>query len=60
MTVVDVNDLGQKMNVHALGDKKKGKSSGPNREEVKRSTNGYYFYGGGAGRKGIDLGLVRN
>ncbi|KAG0227257.1 hypothetical protein B0O80DRAFT_163299 [Mortierella sp. GBAus27b] len=56
MTVVDV----KKRDTHAIGDKRTGKSSGPDPEEVKRNTNGFYAYGGGAGKKGIDLGLVRN
>ncbi|KAF9353333.1 hypothetical protein BGX34_011642 [Mortierella sp. NVP85] len=58
MTIVDVKQLGQKMNVHALGDKKRGKSSGPNARERRQNTNGFYAYGGGAGKKGINLGLI--
>jgi len=59
MTVVDVKQLHQKQNVHAKGDAKGGKSSGPDRREKQMSTNGYYAFGGGAGKHGIDLGLVR-
>ncbi|KAI1310540.1 hypothetical protein EDD11_003712 [Mortierella claussenii] len=59
MTVVDVKQKHQKMNTHANGDKKKGKSSGPDKSEKKLNTNGYYAYKGGAGKKGKSLGLVR-
>ncbi|KAG0048646.1 hypothetical protein BGZ83_006437 [Gryganskiella cystojenkinii] len=60
MTIVDVKQLGQKQNVHAKGDTKGGKSSGPDRRERQMSTNGYYANGGGAGNHGIDLGLVKH
>lgn len=60
MTIVDVKQLGQKMNVHAEGDKKRGKSSGPDARERRQNTNGFYAYGGGAGKKGINLGLIRS
>lgn len=59
MTIVDVKQLKQKQNVHAKGDARGGKSSGPDRREKAMCTNGYYAFGGGAGNHGIDLGLVR-
>ncbi|KAF8930210.1 hypothetical protein EDD21DRAFT_443698 [Dissophora ornata] len=58
MTIVDVKQLHEKWDTHALGDKKKTKSSGPIASEKRMNTNGYYAYGGGAGKKGINLGLV--
>ncbi|KAF9906890.1 hypothetical protein EC991_011453 [Linnemannia zychae] len=60
MTVVDVKTLKEKMNTHALGDKKSTKSTGPDRREKTLNTNGYFAYGGGAGNHGIDLGLVHS
>ncbi|KAG0283870.1 hypothetical protein BGZ96_011765 [Linnemannia gamsii] len=60
MTVVDVPGRRVPQNVHARGDGKGGKSSGPNKDERARNTNGFYAYGGKAGNKGIDLGLVRS
>ncbi|KAF9939432.1 hypothetical protein BGZ65_010486 [Modicella reniformis] len=59
MTIVNVKQLGQKTNVHANGDKRRGKSTGPDSREKRQSTNGYYAYGGEAGKRGIDLGLIR-
>ncbi|KAF8924861.1 hypothetical protein EDD21DRAFT_408923 [Dissophora ornata] len=59
MTVVDVSQRHQKVNVHANGDARSGKSSGPNHQEKTLSTNGFYAFGGKAGHKGINLGLVR-
>lgn len=60
MTVVDVKQLHQKMNTHAVGDKKQGKGSGPDPREKKLNTNGFFALGGGAGTKGINLQLVVN
>ncbi|KAG0356555.1 hypothetical protein BGZ54_000690, partial [Gamsiella multidivaricata] len=59
MTVVDVTQLHEKMNTHALGDEKSTKSTGPDRREKQLNTNGYFAFGGGAGTHGLDLGLVR-
>ncbi|KAG0252841.1 hypothetical protein BG011_006706 [Mortierella polycephala] len=58
MTVVNVAKMGQKMNTHANGDAREGKSSGPDPCEQENNTNGFYAYGGDAGSSGIDLGLV--
>ncbi|KAF9334397.1 hypothetical protein BG006_002235 [Podila minutissima] len=55
ITLVDFKP--HRMRVHAAGDGKGGRGSGPNRRERELSTNGYYAAGGGAGIKGIDLGL---
>lgn len=55
MTVVDI---GKKRNVSAKGDNKVKKSTGPDAKEKRQNTNGFYAFGGGAGKKGIDLGLV--
>ncbi|GJJ73711.1 hypothetical protein EMPS_06069 [Entomortierella parvispora] len=61
MAIVDVKARHEKMDIHADGDERRGKSTGPNRREKQLNTNGYYAYGtkGGAGKHGIDLGLVR-
>jgi hypothetical protein len=59
MTIVNVKARDQKMDTHAIGDKKSTKSSGPDRREKTLNTNGYFANGGGAGTHGIDLGLVR-
>ncbi|KAF9551590.1 hypothetical protein EC957_006483 [Mortierella hygrophila] len=58
MTIVDVKARHEKMNTHAVGDKKSTKSTGPDRREKTLNTNGYYANGGGAGTHGMDLGLV--
>ncbi|KAF9431347.1 hypothetical protein BGZ76_000425 [Entomortierella beljakovae] len=58
MKVVNVMELGQDMDTHALGDKIVTPSTGPNKTERALCTNGFYAYGGGAGTKGIDLGLI--
>ncbi|KAF8985066.1 hypothetical protein BGZ46_006028 [Entomortierella lignicola] len=58
MTVVDVTQLHQNVSVHANGDKLATKSTGPDPNEVTMNTNGYFAYGGGAGTKGLNLGLV--
>lgn len=60
MTIVDVSARHQKMNVHAIGDAKGGKSSGPASSEKRNNLSGYYAFGGKAGNHGIDLGLVRS
>lgn len=60
MTVVDVKQKHQKQNVHAVGDKKKAKSSGPDHHEKSLNTNGYFAYGGAGSKKGLNLGLIRN
>ncbi|KAG0280406.1 hypothetical protein BGZ95_010221 [Linnemannia exigua] len=60
MTVVDVPGRNVRQNVHARGDGKGGKSSGPNSSERSRSTNGFYAAGGAGKGKGIDLGLIRS
>ncbi|KAF9916925.1 hypothetical protein BX616_002410 [Lobosporangium transversale] len=57
MTVVNVRQRGQKQDTHADGDGGRERGPGPKREEVKRNTSGFYAFGGGAGDKGIDLGL---
>ncbi|KAF9434024.1 hypothetical protein BGZ76_008669 [Entomortierella beljakovae] len=59
MTVVDVAQLRQKLDTHAIGDKKKTKGQGPDRREKELNTNGYFANGGGAGDHGLDLGLVK-
>ncbi|KAG9321337.1 hypothetical protein KVV02_001115 [Mortierella alpina] len=59
MTVVDVKQLDQKMNVHAIGDQKKTTSSGPDRREKDLNLGGYFQCGGPAGKQGLDLGLIR-
>ncbi|KAG0197692.1 hypothetical protein BGX28_008792 [Mortierella sp. GBA30] len=60
-TVVDVKALGQKMNTHANGDARGGKSSGPNPVERKQNLGNYYA---GTSRNGkgrsVNLGLVRS
>ncbi|KAG0045662.1 hypothetical protein BGZ83_009109 [Gryganskiella cystojenkinii] len=60
MTTVDVKQLGEKYNVHANGDNKDTKSSGPDPNERKLNTNGYFAYGGQAGKKGLNLGLIKS
>ncbi|CAO3573147.1 unnamed protein product [Mortierella alpina] len=60
MTIVDVKQLGQKTNVHALGDKKRGRSSGPIGSERRRNLSGYYANTGGSKTKSINLKLVSN
>ncbi|KAF9948800.1 hypothetical protein BGZ72_009350 [Mortierella alpina] len=50
MTVVDVKQLHQKMNTHSLGDKKQIISSGPDKHEKKLNLQGYFAFGGKAGR----------
>ncbi|KAF9584466.1 hypothetical protein BGW38_006355 [Lunasporangiospora selenospora] len=57
MTVVDVAELGQPVNTRAKGDGQKGRGPGPNPADIERSTNGFYAFGGGAGKVGIDLEL---
>ncbi|KAF9577106.1 hypothetical protein BGW38_007897, partial [Lunasporangiospora selenospora] len=58
MTVVDVKQLGDKINTHAAGDEKSTKSSGPNKNEVSLNKGGYFANGGGAGKKGLNLQLI--
>ncbi|KAG0055025.1 hypothetical protein BGZ83_009795 [Gryganskiella cystojenkinii] len=58
MTVVDVKQLHQKWNTHAIGDTLGGKSTGPDRREKELNTNGYFACGGPAGKHGLDLGLI--
>ncbi|KAG0050552.1 hypothetical protein BGZ83_004675 [Gryganskiella cystojenkinii] len=58
MTVVDVAQLKQKVNVHALGDGKSGKSTGPDRREKQLNTNGFFANGGPGDNHGLDLGLI--
>ncbi|KAF9583773.1 hypothetical protein BGW38_008585 [Lunasporangiospora selenospora] len=60
MTVVDVTQLGQKMNTRAFGDRKSGKSSGPDSQEVALNKNGFFAYGGKGNSKGLNLNLQRN
>lgn len=57
MKVVDVKSLNQKQDVHALGDRKNTKSTGPDRREKELNTNGYFACGGAAGKHGLELGL---
>ncbi|KAI1319855.1 hypothetical protein EDD11_002849 [Mortierella claussenii] len=59
MTVVDVKQLHQTMNTHAVGDNKSSKSSGPDRREVSLNKGGYFAAGGPGDKHGLDLGLVR-
>ncbi|KAG0200273.1 hypothetical protein BGX28_006638 [Mortierella sp. GBA30] len=59
MTVVDVKQLDEKMDIHAIGDEKSTKSLGPSRREMELNLNGYFACGGPAGKHGLDLGLVR-
>lgn len=59
MTVVNVKQLDQKMNVNAIGDKLRSISSGPDRREKGLNLEGYFANGGPAGKQGLDLGLVR-
>ncbi|KAF9356432.1 hypothetical protein BGX26_005296 [Mortierella sp. AD094] len=59
MTIVDVSARHQKMNVHANGDDKSTKSSGPNPAERKLNLNGAFANGGSLKNKGINLGLIR-
>ncbi|GJJ74613.1 hypothetical protein EMPS_06971 [Entomortierella parvispora] len=58
MTVVDVAQLGEKVDMHAAGDTLNTKSTGPNKTEQALNENGYFFCGGGAGKHGLDLGLA--
>ncbi|KAG0005678.1 hypothetical protein BGZ80_011143 [Entomortierella chlamydospora] len=58
MTVVDVAQLGNKIDTHANGDMSPRKSTGPDRREKDLNTNGYFANGGAAGNHGLDLGLV--
>ncbi|KAG0204143.1 hypothetical protein BGX33_008693 [Mortierella sp. NVP41] len=60
MTVADVKQVGEKMNLHAKGDGRSTKSSGPDRREKELNLNGYFACGGPAGNHGLDLGLVRS
>ncbi|KAF9081099.1 hypothetical protein BGX29_001730 [Mortierella sp. GBA35] len=60
MTVVDIPGKGIPKNVHARGDGIKTKSKGPSKREKEQCTNGFYAYGGKAGKRGIDLRLARN
>ncbi|KAG0085950.1 hypothetical protein BGZ93_004196 [Podila epicladia] len=57
MTVVDVK--GYPGGLHAIGDKKKGKSSGPDRRERDLNLGGYFANGGQAGTHGLDLGIKK-
>ncbi|KAF9189915.1 hypothetical protein BGZ49_003768 [Haplosporangium sp. Z 27] len=59
MTKVDMAQLHEKVNVHAIGDEKSTKSSGPDRREKNNNLSGAYAYGGSLSKHGIDLGLVR-
>ncbi|KAF9398928.1 hypothetical protein BGX21_007067, partial [Mortierella sp. AD011] len=58
MTVVDVTQKHEKRNVHAKGDGKDSKSSGPMSSEVKLNKSGAFAYGGKLKNKGLKLGLV--
>ncbi|OAQ35311.1 hypothetical protein K457DRAFT_898467 [Linnemannia elongata AG-77] len=60
MTVADVKQKGQKMDIHAVGDGKSTTSSGPDRREKQLNLGGYFACGGPAGKHGLDLGLVRS
>ncbi|KAF9577500.1 hypothetical protein BGW38_007249 [Lunasporangiospora selenospora] len=53
MTVVNVLQLGQRLDTHAVGDKIAAKSVGPILTELDLNTNGFFAYGGS-----IDLGLI--
>ncbi|ORZ28978.1 hypothetical protein BCR41DRAFT_391392 [Lobosporangium transversale] len=57
MTVTNVEQIGQKADTNAEGDKIKTKSTGPNKNQTTTNTNGFYAAGGAAGTQGIDLGL---
>ncbi|KAF9368722.1 hypothetical protein BGX21_006403, partial [Mortierella sp. AD011] len=58
MTVVDVAQKHEKVDVHANGDGKNTKSSGPMSSEVKLNKAGAFAYGGSLKNKGLKLGLV--
>ncbi|KAF9430638.1 hypothetical protein BGZ94_005446 [Podila epigama] len=58
MTVVDVK--GYPGGMRAIGDKKSGKSSGPDRRERDLNRNGYFAYGGQAKNNGLDLGIGKS
>ncbi|KAF9114645.1 hypothetical protein BGX27_010222 [Mortierella sp. AM989] len=60
MTIVNVPQLKQAMDTHAIGDKISTKSTGPNKKELELNINGYFANGGGAGTKGLNLGLIGN
>ncbi|KAF9965266.1 hypothetical protein BGZ65_000821, partial [Modicella reniformis] len=60
MTIVNVEDLGQKLDTSAVGDDKDNTSTGPMADEVKLNREGFFAFGGGAGKKGFDLGLVKS
>ncbi|KAF9945926.1 hypothetical protein BGZ72_000846 [Mortierella alpina] len=59
MTIVDVKQLGQKTNVHAVGDRERGRSKGPDEKEIRRNLSGYYANNGRSRTKSINLQLVR-
>ncbi|KAF9343645.1 hypothetical protein BGX26_005414 [Mortierella sp. AD094] len=59
MTIVDVAARHEKVNVHANGDTKNTKSTGPSSAEKKLNTGGAFAYGGSLKNKGINLGLVK-
>ncbi|KAF9332094.1 hypothetical protein BG006_005042 [Podila minutissima] len=55
MTVVDVK--GYPSGLRAIGDKKNGKSTGPDSRERDLNLSGYFANGGKAGTLGLDLGI---
>ncbi|KAG0349164.1 hypothetical protein BG004_001220 [Podila humilis] len=58
MTVVDVP--GYPSGMHAEGDKKAGKSTGPDRRERNLNLSGYFAYGGKAGTRGFNLAISKS
>ncbi|KAF9585680.1 hypothetical protein BGW38_001233 [Lunasporangiospora selenospora] len=58
MKVVDVKQLNQKMNVHALGQGSDSKGNGPDARQVKLNLSEFFACKGPAGKTGLDLGLV--
>ncbi|KAF9348298.1 hypothetical protein BGX26_000274 [Mortierella sp. AD094] len=59
MKVVDVKQLGEKADIHAIGDTRETKSTGPDAREKRLNLNGYFACGGAAGNHGLDLGLTQ-
>lgn len=60
MTVVDTPNRGQKLDTHALGDGKQGKSTGPSRRERDLNLSGFFASDGAGKNRGLDLLLVKN
>ncbi|KAG0245115.1 hypothetical protein B0O80DRAFT_426830 [Mortierella sp. GBAus27b] len=59
MTVVDVAQLKEQRDTHAVGDTKTSKGNGPDPSEVKKNKSGFFAAGGPAGTKGLNLNLVK-